>query len=208
MWEAAPGAILCTMGVDTGRDLHVVITRPLEGKQHGRQIVYLGVQKTYSELDDLIRRFQVAYCVIDALPELHAARDLAVRHPGKVWLNYFSEHQKGQPAWDCQKWIVQENRTEALDLSREAIRLKGVVLPRAGALVEEFATHMANDAKRLVEDEETGEQAYRYIRTGPDHFSLAFTYDCIAAMRQGPTTEPIVTVRKRLRNDPILDAVW
>ncbi len=26
----------------------------------------------------------------------------------------------------------------------------------------------------------TGAQAYRYVRTGPDHFSLAFTYDCIA----------------------------
>src|SRR5206468_2856818 len=119
---------------------------------------------------------------VDALTERHVARHLAARHPGKVWQNYISEHQKGQPAWDYQKWIVQENRTQALRLSREAIRLKGVVLPRAGALVEEFATHRANDAKRLVEDEETGEQAYRYIRTGPDHFSLAFTYDCIAAM--------------------------
>ena len=33
---------------------------------------------------------------------------------------------------------------------------------------------MAADAKRLVEDEETGEQCYKYIRTSADHFSLAY----------------------------------
>ena len=36
---------------------------------------------------------------------------------------------------------------------------------------------MGNDAKRLVEDEETGEHTY--------HFSLALTYDCLAATRDG-----------------------
>jgi hypothetical protein len=47
-------------------------------------------------------------------------------------------------------------------------------------LVQEFANHLAADAKRLHEDEETGSQVYRYVRTGVDHFGLAFTYDCIA----------------------------
>ena len=39
---------------------------------------------------------------------------------------------------------------------------------------------MAADAKVLDEDGETGAKRYRYIRTGADHYSLAFTYDCIA----------------------------
>ncbi len=37
--------------------------------------------------------------------------------------------------------------------------------------------------KQLVEDEDTGAQAYRYIKTGTNHYSLAFTYDCIAWSR-------------------------
>ena len=45
---------------------------------------------------------------------------------------------------------------------------------------------MAADVKQLVEDEETGAQSYRYVRTGTDHYSLAFTYDCIAATRAQP----------------------
>jgi hypothetical protein len=53
------------------------------------------------------------------------------------------------------------------------------VLPQRSPLVDELASHLASDAKRLVEDAETGSQVYRYIRTGTDHFSLAFTYDCI-----------------------------
>ncbi len=46
--------------------------------------------------------------------------------------------------------------------------------------MQEFADHMAADVKQLVEDEETGAQSYRYVRTGTDHYSLAFTFDCVA----------------------------
>ena len=61
------------------------------------------------------------------------------------------------------------------------IREKRVVLPRQDRLVRMFAEHMCNDAKQLVEDPETGQQRYRYVRTGTNHFSMAFTYNCIAA---------------------------
>ncbi len=67
------------------------------------------------------------------------------------------------------------NRTEALDASRTAIREKRVVLPRRQPLLETFAQHMTCDAKVLDEDEETGIKKYRYIKTGTNHFSLAFT---------------------------------
>ncbi len=173
----------CTMGIDTGKDLHVVTSRRLEDSGDRRRIVYLGVHHSYEELDALMERFSVGTCVIDALPEIHATRAFAGRHSGRVWLSYFNETQRGEPKWDSAQRIVQVNRTEALDLSRAAIREGKIVLPRSGTLVEEFATHLANDAKRLVEDEETGAQSYRYIRTGTDHFSLAFTYDCLAATR-------------------------
>ncbi len=61
------------------------------------------------------------------------------------------------------------------------MREKRLVLPRQSPIIEEFARHMAADAKILVEDEETGAKKYRYIRTSADHFSLAFTYAWMAA---------------------------
>jgi len=41
------------MGVDIGKDLHVVISRRIEGPGDRRQVVYLGVHQGYAELDDL-----------------------------------------------------------------------------------------------------------------------------------------------------------
>ena len=173
-----------TMGVDTGKELHVVISRRIGRWGEARQVVYLGVHHSYQELDALMRQFEVNACVIDGLPEIHAAREFAVRHRPHVYLCFFNEHQRGSPAWNYDDHIVQVNRTEALDLSRAAIRERRVVLPRRTPPVEEFATHVTNDAKKLEEDEETGAKSFRYVRTGPDHFSLAFTYDCLAALRE------------------------
>ncbi len=176
----------CTMGVDTGRQLHVVISKRI-GRSELHRVVYLGVHEDYKELDDLIERFTVWRCVIDALPDIHATRDFARRHHGKVYLNYFIENQKGAADWNWKDRIVKENRTEALDLSRKVIRERQVVLPRRGALVEEFATHMAAVAKKLEEDEDTGDQKYTYVRSGPDHFSMAFTYNVLAWEDDNPT---------------------
>ena len=42
--------------------------------------------------------------------------------------------------------------------------------------METFARQLAADAKVLDEDEATGAKKFRYIKTGTNHFSLAFTY--------------------------------
>ena len=171
------------MGVDTGRQLHVVISR-WDGET--RRVVYLGVLQEFSQLDDLMERFQVDRCVIDAMPETHATRAFAGRFRGQVWLNYFNESQKGGYRWDEKERLVHENRTEALDASRRIIRDGKLILPQRSPILEDFAAHLAADAKRLQEDPETGSQVYRYVRTGVDHFSLAFTYDCIAWSGEPP----------------------
>jgi hypothetical protein len=174
------------MGVDTGRQLHVVIVRPDKERRDVRHVVHIGTYGDFSDLDGLMKRFKVHRCVIDGLPETHATREFAMRHRGYVYLNFFNEHQRGKAHWNYEDRIVQVNRTEALDATRAAVREKRTSLPRRGKVVEEFAAHMAADAKILDEDEETGAKRYRYIRTGPDHYSLAFTYAWLAAERLGP----------------------
>ena len=172
----------CTMGVDTGRDLHVVILSDDGNDQNEqRRLIHLGVCYEFAELDVLMERFHVSRCVIDGLPETHATREFTRRHTGKVFMNFFNEHQRGAPHWDAQTSIVQVNRTEALDASRTAVRDRKLVLPHPSPLIEEFAKHMACDAKVLDEDDETGIKKYRYIRTGTNHFSMAFTYAWLAA---------------------------
>ena len=174
-----------SMGVDTGKALHVVILRTDDSDYKHEHLVHLGICREFSELDELIQRFSVRRCVVDGLPETHATREFAKRHRNKVALCFFNETQKGEPKWDHESQHVLVNRTEALDMSRAAIRESAVTLPRREPIVEEFAAHLTRDAKVLDEDEETGVKRYRYIRTGENHFSMAFTYALLASTDKG-----------------------
>jgi hypothetical protein len=128
-----------------------------------------------------MRNFNVSRCVVDALPETRNARAFAERFKGKVFLNYYSIHQKGSYAWDEKKLVITCNRTESLDASHREIMDHDIILPRESEIVREFAQHLHNVAKRLEEDEETGSKRYIYIKLGgPDHFRHAFNYEAIA----------------------------
>ena len=135
----------CTMGIDTGKELHVVISRRQDpsGKEIQREVVYIGAAQSYEELDSLMKRFKVTRCVIDALPDIHATRQFAVRHRGVVFMNYFNDAQKGSAKWDREQHMVQVNRTEALDSAKKGIRDKAVILPRRVPLIDTFAQHLA-----------------------------------------------------------------
>jgi hypothetical protein len=172
----------CVMGVDTGRALHVVILQPDDDDEKGERhrLVHLGVYREFSDLDALMKRFRIDRCVIDGLPETHATREFANRHRRDVFLSFFNDNQKGSIKWDDHELKVEVNRTEALDASRAAVRDKKLILPRRLPLVETFARHLTCDAKKLEEDEETGAQRYRYIKTGENHFSFALTYAWMA----------------------------
>jgi hypothetical protein len=180
-----------TMGIDTGKELHVVVLRE-DGDRSRQHVVHLGAYHEFSDLDELMTRFRIEQCVIDGLPETHETRKFAERHRGRVFMSYFSEHQRGSAAWNHLTGIVQINRTEALDASRDTVRKQRLILPRQTPIVETFARHMAADAKTLDEDPDTGAQRFRYIRTGPDHFSLAFTYAWMAASRFMNAVDPTV----------------
>jgi hypothetical protein len=122
-------------------------------------------------------------------------------------LNFFVESERGAANFDLDTLTVRVNRTEALDASRAAVREKKVVLPRQLPIVEEFARHMASDAKVLDEDEDTGAKKYRYVKTGTDHFSLAFTYAWMACESGwgGPRVR-VINLAPRERPFPFLSA--
>jgi hypothetical protein len=168
----------CYMGVDQGKDLHVVIGK--KNYERGGQIIHIGIYKDWEELDRLMRNFNVSRCVVDALPETRNARAFAERFKGKVFLNYYNKHQKGSYAWNEKEFIVSCNRTESLDASHKEIMDGAVILPRQCKEVQIFAEHLHNVAKRLEEDEETGSKRYVYVKLGPDHFRHAFNYEAMA----------------------------
>jgi hypothetical protein len=202
-----------SMGVDTGSELHVVILRTEHaedgieptGRQH---VVYLGTCHAFEDLDELMKRFRIYKCVIDGLPETHPTRAFAQRHRGRVFMNFFNEHQRGEAKWDREALSVFINRTEALDASRAAVRDKKLVLPRRLPIVETFARHMASDAKVLEEDEETGAKRFKYVRTGADHYSLAFTYAWMASLSAGGPRVRVLNLAPRDSQRPLWPGVF
>ncbi len=168
------------MGVDTGKALHVVILRTNGYTLRPAHMIHVQACHEFAELDALMKQYRVRNVVIDGLPETHSTRDFARRHRGDVFLNFFNESQRGSARWDRSEQTVCINRTEALDASRAIVRDKKLTLPPRSPEIEEFARHMSCDAKVLDEDPDTGAQKYRYVRTGPDHYSLAFTYGLMA----------------------------
>ena len=168
----------CFMGVDQGKDLHVVIGKhcPIVGSK----IVHIGIYKDWEELDGLMRNFNIVRCVVDALPETRNAREFGKGHKDKVWLSYYNIHQKGSYAWNDKEFIVSSNRTESLDASHKQITGSKIILPRKNDMVKIFADQLHNVAKKLEEDEETGSKRYIYIKLGPDHFRHAFNYETMA----------------------------
>jgi hypothetical protein len=168
----------CSMGVDQGKLLHVVIGR--REWQRAGKIVHIGEYQGWEELDRLMEVFNVSRCVVDALPETRNARAFAERHKGKVFLSYYSEHQHSGYKWNDGDLTVHSNRTESLDASHVEIQAARISLPRESDMLREFAQHCANTAKKLEEDEETGSKRYVYVKLGPDHFRHAFNYEAMA----------------------------
>ena len=174
--SSSPGP--CSMGVDQGKDLHVVIGK--RGVDRPDSVIHLGVYKDWEELDRLMVNFNVERCVVDALPETRNARAFAERYKGKVYLNYYQVGQKGGYAWNEGTLTVACNRTESLDESHNQVMFRKIFLPKECGVVKDFAQHMHNVAKKLEEDDDTGSKRYVYVKLGTDHFRHAFNYECMA----------------------------
>jgi hypothetical protein len=179
----------CFMGVDQGSNLHVVIGR--HAKNRAGEIIFITVLKGnnesdkadesgWFELDELMNRFRVMRCVVDALPNTKFARNFSDRFRGRVFLNYYNDHQRGSYRWNEKDMVSQCNRTESLDSSHREITTNNIILPRKSDMLITFAEHMHNVAKRLEVDDESGSQRYVYHRLGPDHFRHAFNYESMA----------------------------
>jgi hypothetical protein len=174
----------CYMGIDQGGaegDLfHIVISKKHATKKG--KIIFIGIEKGWSELDGLMKRFNIGRCVIDGLPNQDGARAFAKRFPLKVYLSYFSEHQKGDYSWNERDYTVTSYRTDAMDASHREISNQDIIIPQQSKIVETYAKHCHATAKKLETDEKTGSQRYIYIPKlgGPDHFRLAQCYETMA----------------------------
>jgi hypothetical protein len=182
------------MGVDVGGRLHVVVEVPSPDFPDKRRTIFIGTVPEFSDLDGLMRRFDVRTCVVDAQPEGHAARAFADRFPGRVWLCHYPDPARWphkQPVvWHDAQREVSAHRTLTLDALYASIRERRQELPREVLAIPEFAEQLRAPV-RMLETDATGQSIARYAEgSKADHYAMAANYCRIAAMRPAGARAP------------------
>lgn len=180
----------CVMGVDQGNGLHVVIKQPDKDgglvrtiKVHHQETT----DATFSHLDRFMRDYDVRACVIDAQPNIHAVRVFANRFPGRVYLAYYVETQKGLVDWGRDMDYTPTakiNRTDAFDGWRDVHQTGERRIPRLEGEMLEWKRQMMNIVRLVREDPDTGQKKAIWRKRGADdHYAHADSYAEIALQR-------------------------
>ncbi len=194
------GGGLVTMGVDVGKWLHVEIDQYVFNTNdydvnlatNCRILNELKVEN-FEELDDLMKRYNVTYCVIDANPERRKAKEFAQRFYGRVKLCYYLNNIKSRDMTihDDEQCTIGVDRTSWLDISLGRFKQeKKIALPVD--LSQEYKDHI-QAMVRVYRNDKNGNPVGRYV-TGTtmdkeeqetkgnhdDHFAHARNYAEIA----------------------------
>jgi hypothetical protein len=166
----------CSMGVDVGKVLHVVIGQRVSKKQC--KIIYVGEVESFEALHDLAARFSVQSAVLDAYPELHKVREFieAETYPG--YLCQYQDTISGEQ-WNDNTCIVKVNRTEICDKTHSMFDSGLCAIPRRSKLIDGFAKQVCNIVK-MPRDAKTGRGLYFYKKLGADHYRHATNYFSLA----------------------------
>jgi hypothetical protein len=171
------------MGVDVGRDLHVVI-----GERKNRQalkIIRTVRVSSFNDLHDLAQRFNTKCAVLDLYPETRKVREFQKNEYFQVFGCQYVDSKTSVWAWDEKARIVKVNRTEVCDATHSLVADSGSLeLPRRNKEIEQFAFELCNIAKILDENPETGAKEFRYRKLDTrDHYRHALNYCYLASER-------------------------
>ena len=170
------------MGVDQGDRLHVTIWK--REKDRSIRLIHSGVYTDFDiDLPNLMDKYGVTYCPIDALPNKHSARKFALKYPGKVWLVYYNAQQKEPVKWykdeDTKEYRIIANKIDTLDNMSGKFKEHQIILPQLNQELDEFIRHMCNWAKDK-EEKPDGRVVWVYKKLGADHLTMASNYAMLA----------------------------
>jgi DNA polymerase III psi subunit len=119
------------MGVDIASEHIDVIITSIEGEKE--RLLYVGKHNPSDGVDflhDLVRRYNVEYCAVDAVPETHTVKRFQKTAACQVWrMQYQNTNDAAEPIIDEADGFIKINRTETLDASFTKYKLKQMILP-------------------------------------------------------------------------------
>jgi hypothetical protein len=175
--------IQTAMGVDVGKELHVVIG--YKPNKVTREIIKVCRVTDFNDVHDLAKRYNVRCAVFDLYPETRKVKEFRAAESFSVFGCQYQESQSTSANWNWKEGIVKVNRNEQCDASHNVVVESNLNLPRRNLEVNEYIKEMCNIAKVLEEDPETGSKTYRYRKLGADHYRHATNYFLLAAEKIG-----------------------
>jgi hypothetical protein len=189
--EAWDSGGIVTLGVDVGHHiLHCEVdlwippnvgTNDLNILSSVR-VLWEGRCRMFEELDQLMKKFNVRYCVVDAQPARREAHNFCKRWHGRARMCFYTRSVNGKEIHlsgdDAPEPTVSVDRTSWLDLSLGRFRNRSIKLPLD--VSPEYKINIKAPA-RIYEKDPDGNPVGRYIEgSTPDHFAHARNYAEIA----------------------------
>jgi len=184
------------VGIDIGTLIHVV---SLHLDRFNRKMLWdMRLFKEFDQLDRYLSDMISFNAVIDAHPEKHAARDLAVKYHGKLWLGFSDDRDQNEEIATYNKLKVAEggkvriDRNLALDqVSYDFMHGLSILPPDARDLGEPMPKkqynglyHQFNQLVRIEQTNTKGVPVVRWVKNRtPDHWHHAWMFARVACLR-------------------------
>jgi hypothetical protein len=178
-----------TMGIDVGNRCHYEIDywylpknfTPNKPELAQCRLVRFGTFEMFSELDQLMRKFNISYAVIDSQPERRAALAFANHWHGSVSLCFYAKGIKGKTISvprDQSEYMVTVDRTSWFDVSLGRFHDGTISIPYD--IDFEYREHIKAPT-RIYSKDKSGNAVGSYDSgTKPDHYAHARNYSEIA----------------------------
>ena len=181
-----------TMGVDVGSRFHFQIAGL--AKDGVREVLEMGAVRSWDALTELLHKWSVRRCIIDALPELHGAKTWADEHKGRVFRAFYPNSTHGK-ALGGELYLLNEddrtiniNRTMAMDAVYARVLSQKERWRKVIVQSQEVKAHMKAPIRVMSEDS-TGQPIASWTHIAPDHLYHASVY-CLVASLLKPKGRP------------------
>lgn len=167
-----------TLGIDPGpHHIHYEVAQWLEDGT--KLVLNAGWVPEFSDLDDLMERYQVYCAVIDAQPERHESRKFCERFEGLAYMAFYTESGPHLCRFDDETHTINANRTEALRSALNRFTNRTTRLPKG--LSSEYAQHICTPVL-VYKTGPKGNVIGEYLTPGeaPDHLAHCAAYNELA----------------------------
>ena len=172
------------MGADVGRVIHVTIGKLTPDQRV--KMIWAGEVVSWRELDEVMKRFNVRFGVVDAQPGGLEQKEFCLAHLGKMMMAYYPAYMDTTKDVfkDKDEAIIHINRTLVMSMVVQAFFNGQILLPVDVRSIRDFYKMMKAPVKATQEDAHGNMRTFFPPTRVADHYFHAFVYLLTAIERR------------------------